>query len=209
MNELFIKNATIATFQVFKIAIWVKYFGVIALFAMAENMLPLETFYKKIKYSGIVAVFITIGFVWVYYPEPTIHFNNLLSNNIDNEADICVKAQQLSSKEALFIHPVQFTKFHFYSKRSSFVNFKVMARNKNYIETWIQRLSLVYNIDANMPEKGFNIQAKANANFNNIDFAKTQLLKEKGITHMITFKTHEIENLEVLAENEQYRIYKL
>ncbi len=208
-NELFIKNATIATFQVFKIAVWIKYFGVIGLFVLLEKFLPLDMLQKQIKYFGFITAFIIIGFVWGYYAEPKTHLNNLLSNTADNEADICIKAQQFSSKEALFIHPVQFTKFHFYSKRSSFVNFKVMARNKNYIETWIQRLSLIYEIDANMPEKGFDIQAKANANFSKIDFAKTQLLKEKGITHMITFKTHQIDNLQVLAENAQYKIYKL
>lgn len=209
INELFIKSVTLATFQVFKIAIWIKFFGVVALMKLLENTLSLEKLRKQIKYGEYIAAFMIIGFVWFYYPEPKMHINNLFTNTTDTEDDICIKAKQFTSEEALFIHPVQFTKFHFYSKRSSFVNFKVMARNKKYIETWMSRLSLVYNINTNMPDKGFDIQAKANANFSNIDFAKTQLLKEKGITHMITFKTHQINNLQVIAENNEYKIYKL
>jgi hypothetical protein len=167
------------------------------------------TVFKKYQLFLSATMLMLLAVIYFTSNNFELNFSKPEAYSSNAEANISQKAKVISDKNAVFIHPLSFTKFLFYAERSTYVNFKAIAREKNYIETWIKRLSLVYNIDANMPEKGFDIQAKANANFSNIDFAETQLLKEKGITHMITFKTHEIENLEVLAENEQYRIYKL
>ena len=211
LNALSIKNINIASLQFFKIAIWLKFFGVIGTTILVSKLFTLvpPTVFKKYQLFLSATMLMLLAVIYFTSNNFELNFSKPEAYSSNAEANISQKAKVISDKNAVFIHPLSFTKFLFYAERSTYVNFKAIAREKNYIETWIKRLSLVYNIDANMPEKGFDIQAKANANFSNIDFAETQLLKEKGITHMITFKTHEIENLEVLAENEQYRIYKL
>jgi hypothetical protein len=77
------------------------------------------------------------------------------------------------------------------------------------MKEWSERISEVYNITAKNKLSGFDIKQTANDNFFKINLEQAQALKEKGITHIITFKSHKIKNLKVIAENSEYKIYKL
>lgn len=211
LNAIWIKNISIASLQFFKVSIWLKFIGVIATLLLVEKyMLKKQIQYSsKIEFALLTVAIITVTSYYFTSEKFKTQFDSPKNYGFKKEVDICIKANLNTDVNALFVHPVNFQKFHFFSKRSSFVNFKVIARNKVYLEKWVDRLFVLYGITTKMEQKGFNLQAIANENFSNINFEKTQLLKEKGITHMITFKTHEIENLEVIAENEQYKIYKL
>lgn len=212
INALYFKSIAIASLQFFKVTIWLKFLGVVAIFKLSQAFA--EKYFAKFlqyRFGFKQLLLLNLLFISVYFISEKVLFqNNIFKHSTySSETDISLKAKSNSAINSVFIYPIHFTQFPFYSERSSYINFKAIAREKNYIKQWAERISTVYNVSTNQKVKGFDVQQVANDNFSKINFEKTQLLKEKGITHIITFKTHEIENLEIIAENKDYKIYKL
>jgi hypothetical protein len=212
INALFVKNISIASLQFFKVAIWLKFFGVVAIITLLNKQS--EKFFagklsSKINQALILFLLLAISAFYFSSEKFNLHFD-MPSHVVNNaETDISLKAKDVSETNNIFIYPIHFTKFPFYSQRNSYINFKAIVREKNYMKEWSERISEIYNITAKNKLSGFDIKQTANDNFFKINLEQAQSLKEKGITHIITFKSHKIKNLKVIAENSEYKIYKL
>lgn len=211
INALWFKNVFVASLQFFKIAIWLKYFGVVGTFVIADKLL--RPYFSAIEFKNqaliSISAFVIITSYYFTSEQFKLYFDNHTTIPLNEEADISIKAKSISNEDAIFLHPFNFTKFLYYSKRSSYVNFKAIVREKNYIDEWQKRLQFVYNISALNKEKGFDLASVADKNYRSIDYSKVLLLKQKGITHIITDKEGNRLSFEMVAENRTYIIYKL
>jgi hypothetical protein len=61
----------------------------------------------------------------------------------DNAVSISMQAKNNTNKNALFLQPIRFTEFKYYSQRSSFVDYKIPVHRKTALAEWYKRLTII------------------------------------------------------------------
>lgn len=218
--ELF-ENSLIGAFQWFKMTIWVKFLGVVCIFATMETFLrKMGGIYASISqfpvpfFIDLVATSILIFFSWViilFVPEilPWKVNYDLFGKQYKNDLviDICLKAKQLTDENAVFVHPLNMTELQYYGERSCYVDWKAFPRHPFWVRKWGERIEEVYGLSYQYPPK--NKIAYADTFYKNLNINKLSELSQKGVTHFITFATANVEGMELLAENKEYKLYKI
>jgi hypothetical protein len=213
-NALWLQNFSLSALQFFKMAIWLKFLGVVAACAGLERqrltwLAALLAFGQRRALTLSLLVLAGAGLLFASSERFRLRYEWPGRYALQLEADICRQARLLSGPEAVFAHPFGFTRFHYHAQRSSFVCFKAVSREKGYILPWAERLQLLYGISLANAERGSALAAPADAHYARLDFAAAQRLKAAGLTHLIAFRDHPIPGLKVLGENGGYRIYEL
>ena len=216
-----LESPLIASLQWFKMTIWVKFLGVVCVLAALETFLRqmggkyLAFFNFKVPFFiDLVATSILILFSWVtivFVPEILpwkVHYD-LLDKQYKNDLviDICLKAKQLTAENAVFVHPLNMTELQYYGERSCYVDWKAFPRHPFWVQKWGERIEEVYGLSYEYPPKNKN--AYADTFYKNLNISRLSQLSEKGVTHFITFATANVEGMELLAENKEYKLYKI
>lgn len=204
----------VASFQFYILTAWLKFFALIAAFAMLSRILPkisIPPIYTLLILS--VAILITsTGFATNQLQRKNVPYEfGSRYKTINTEIDICIKAKSLSDKGALFIHPFEFSALKYFGQRSAYAEFKAGLHQKCGVKEWHDRLQEVYGINKKMTEKGFALQEIANTHLQNLSADEWQVLKLKGITHAILpiDATLNSDDAKQLQTNSAYTIWKL
>ena len=210
----FMHLISVGNFQWYKMTIWTKFLGVVALFGLVGNVLPSLNHLLSWRWMNIALVLGSIVFLTItmgfnqYLPfHTTYHFGDYISE--DPLLDICTQIKDEVPEEAVFIQPFEVTALKYYAERSSYVEFKANVRTPDGVSAWYPRIQQVYGVNTDMDERGFELQEIANTNYYDLDFRALMLLREEGVTHMITSSAHDVEGCVLVLENEEYRVYQI
>ena len=101
------------------------------------------------------------------------------------------------------------TALKFYGQRSSYVEFKAIAKNQKDLKIWYERIQEVFGLNYEIDKNGFNMQWKANEYLDNLGEDQLATLKREGVTNIIcrTAKYQQGHKL-ILSEN-GYFVYQL
>ena len=208
-------NVMLGNFQFYKITIWMKFLGVVAVVGLAEE------FYKGpwhlpdlIRFEK--ATLITVALLsWVVI----IKFNDHLPYHVpfqlfgmkekDDMIAICEKIKEVTPPDAVFVQPFDNTELKFYAQRSSFVEFKANVRHKNFVGEWYRRIRIVYGISADDVQQGFKLQDKADANYYTTSTWQFERKAGYGVTHMLVKKDYKPLYGNLILSNNSYAVYKL
>lgn len=211
--EIF-ENGTIASFQAYKMTIWLKFLGMIAILGIIKEKIPARfshyfTFHlKQAKENalliGTIAILLSIIFYFPAHLPYPIHFDFKSYSKRGEEVSLCQKIEANTAQNAVFIAPFSFTELPIYAKRGNYISYKANMRHVPHIFEWANRLNMLYGLD--YQAKKWDVLA-APAHYENLSMATLAILKEKGITHAI-FNT-EKPYLQQIAKTEHYFVYKL
>jgi len=97
----------------------------------------------------------------------------------------------------------------FYGQRSSYVEFKAIAKNQKDLKTWYERIQEVFGLNYEVDKNGFDMKWKADEHLDNLDEGQLAKLKSEGVTDIIcrTSKYQQGHKL-ILSEN-GYFVYQL
>lgn len=125
-----------------------------------------------------------------------------------DEVDISEQAGQLTPDSSVFIVPVDFTAFRWYSKRSTYVDYKAMFHQQDFLTEWYQRIQNIYAYSLKEKEGGFDIHIFSKSLLEEPSSISTDYWRSLGITHIIS-TAPEIKALKLVGQNGTYFIYSL
>ncbi len=206
------KLPLILSTQWFKSTIWLELFSLIAVMKYFEKEFP---FFKTKEFDK--GIFISFGFgsvlIWILVLSGFSYFKQkpyrLVSGmNLSPEEDIGMKAKNISDKNSVFIYPMEFTGFKFYSERSAYIDFKSVVHRRDALGEWYNRIKEIYGVDIRTRKTGKNLFEVAKDNYKRIDKEKLRKFKEQGIDYMVQYKDVNLDK-PVIIENEEYKVYRI
>jgi hypothetical protein len=210
-HSIFITN-----FQLYKLAQWVKFFGIMAVFALIVPFFFsflksifefVKPFIKPLLVLGIVAVW-SLVFMTISKPLFPVEYQLGSAYHHDPMIQICETIKEKTPKDALFVLPFYNTEFKFFAQRSAYVEFKANVRNQLYIQEWYRRIKFLYGVGVEDAEKGFSLQYKANYNYYGVVNLLPEL-KKAGVTHLLLPFSSDKAALELIAFNANYFVYRI
>lgn len=204
--EIF-ENRTIASFQAYKMTVWLKFLGMIAILGIIKSKISISIFKiyweKRLLIAGISLLLSIIFFFPSLIPYP-ISFDFKKYEERGEEVAICKAIQTKTPQNAIFITPFSFTEVPIYAKRAAYISYKANMRHTPHIFEWANRLNSVYGLDyANQKWKIDD----APSHYENLSQAALVSLHKQGVTHAI-FQT-EKPYLKEVARTEHYFVYAL
>lgn len=208
-------NILIGNFQFYKITQWLKLLGVVSIVGLAEELLFKKAdwlnqlkFEKEILLTGLLASWLVIVCFQGILPY-NVPFQIFGLKEKDDAVSICEQIKMNTLKDAVFIQPFDNTELKFHAQRSSYVEFKANVRNKLFVGEWANRVEEVFHVNYKMQEKGFALQQKADEYFYHLDKTQLDLLKQKGVTHILTRKEFAPAKGSLILSNNTYAVYQL
>lgn len=207
----------ITNLQFYKVSQWVKFMGVLLLVKTICSSLSktsMSIWKSSWSYSLVFIVGIASLSLMVFKPSfaerPGIfhQYGNDWKTKED-VVEISLQVERNVSRESVFIQPFECTELKYFGKVSSWVDWKAFVKDQSKIEDWYQRIQLVYGISVDNKEKGFALQKKAGEYFFHLDKAQLDLLKQKGVTHLLTRKEFPCSAGTLILSNNTYAIYQL
>ncbi len=209
------QNIIIASFQFFKLAQWIKYLGLVAVFAWAENFLNQKTSTLLASFRTIVlftsVCLVTEGFLFLhpsFLPQENVYQIGKWKETY-SDIQICSAIKQTVSANALFVQPLMCTELKYYSQRSSYIDFKAAPRNVAGLKSWYYRLNEIYGIDASGREQGFDVRQNADSFYYHLSTETLLKLKTEGVTHLLTLKQFPCAAGTLILSNNTYAVYQL
>ncbi len=209
LHSVFIGN-----FQFYKVTQWMKFLGVVAVFGFAEQYLSSFTssLPASLERAGLI---VSIVLCWVVI----LNYSSILPYKVpfqlfgmkeqDDMIAICEQIKEVTPPDAVFVQPFDNTELKFYSQRSSYVEFKANVRNKAFVTEWAKRVEEVFGVSAQLQTKGFALRQKADAYFYNARKEQLDLLKRKGVTHILTKRLYPASTGQLILHNKTYAVYQL
>lgn len=204
-------SSLFASSQWFKNTIWIEMFSVIAVFALLEKKIKNSLYHLNMRFAFIslsAICFIFIGYVAFTSDKRNINYDFIPGKQFDAAVDISLQAKEKTSKDALFITPLNFTELKYYGLKSTYVDFKSPVHRKSKIIEWMKRINLIYGVDYLSKNTGFDLVAEADSNYVHRSTEMVKELKQYGITNILTYKWHKLD-LQLIGENKKFRIYTI
>jgi len=147
----------IANFQWYKVVQWTKLLGLVALVAVLREMmgkydLKLNPILNQIAIGVSLVLMLLMGY---FYREGK--FKNGYKMWNEKEIALCKKVKNLTPIDATFIQPFEMMSFKFYAQRSSYIEFKAIAKNQRDIKEWYRRIQEVFGLDYQLDKAGFGL----------------------------------------------------
>lgn len=199
----------VANFQWYKVVQWMKITGLIAAFALVFNYLDAFILNKSRALNIGIAVIALVAFSFMFYQFAIGKFDHGTQQYNEAEIALCEKVKNITPVDAVFIQPFEMTSLKFYGQRSSYVEFKAIAKNQKDLKVWYERVQEVFGLNYEVDKSGFDMQAKADEHLDNLTEEQLRNLKREGVTNMIcrTSKYGAAHKL-LLSENGYY-VYEL
>ena len=152
---------------------------------------------------GLVAV------CFMFYQFNTGFFDIGYKQYNENEITLCKKINTATPIDAVFVQPFEMTALKFYGQRSSYVEFKAIAKSQKDLKVWYERIQEVFGLNYETDKNGFDMQWKANEHLDNLNEDQLTALKKEGVTNIICRTTrYQQEHKLILSEN-GYFVYQL
>ena len=208
-------NVLLGNFQFYKITQWIKFFGVVAVIGSLEELLKTKIgWLHRLKFEKTILLSV-VALAWLVI----LCFHNSLPYHVpfqifelkeqDDAVSIAEQIKANTAKDAVFIQPFDNTELKFHAQRSSYVEFKANVRNKLFVKEWAGRIEEVFHVNGNMQTEGFALQQKADDHFFHLSASELQLLKQKGVTHLLTRKEFPSSAGALILSNKTYAVYQL
>jgi hypothetical protein len=199
----------IANFQWYKVVQWTKFMGIVAAFAYVSSYFSayFSDKNRKMDYTFMILGAIAFCFMFTQFAEGTFDTGYKQCN--ENEIALCKKIKELTPIDAVFVQPFEMTALKFYGQRSSYVEFKAIAKNQKDLKIWYERIQEVFGLNYNTDRNGFNMQWKADDHLDDLNNDQLTALKREGVTDIICkTKKYQQQHKLILAEN-GYFVYQL
>ena len=199
----------IANFQWYKVVQWTKILGIIAAYAYVFNFFSAYMANKnRVLDYTMTGIGILTG-CFMFYQFSNGFFDTGFKQHNENEIALCNKLKEVTPVDAVFIQPFEMTALKFYGQRSSYVEFKAIAKNQKDLKTWYERIQEVFGLNYEVDKNCFDMQWKADEHLDNLDESQLAKLKSEGVTNVIcrTAKYQQGHKL-ILSEN-GYFVYQL
>ena len=195
--------------QWWKSTIWLEAFSFIAIGVTLEKGSPSPKIFTK--YTIVIPLVILL-LVSVYRlsgwfgdkPEYMLPWATTQSD----EVDVSLKADSLTPPNAVFIVPVGFTAFRWYSKRSMYVDYKALFHQEKFLKEWYQRIENIYAYGLKEKEAGFELNVFSTTLLEEPTLISTDFWRRLGVTHIIS-TSPSIKSLKLISSNKSYSIYSL
>jgi hypothetical protein len=199
----------IANFQWYKAVQWIKFLGLVAAFGYVFNYLSayFSNENRVLNYAVITISIVAVSLM--FYKYETGFFDTGYKQHNESEIALCSKVKGLTPIDAVFVQPFEMTALKFYGQRSSYVEFKAIAKNQKDLKVWYERIQEVFGLSYETDKNGFNMQWKADEHLDNLGEDQIARLKKEGVTNIIcrTAKYQQGHKL-ILSEN-GYFVYQL
>lgn len=204
--EIF-ESRTIASFQAYKMTIWLKFLGIIAVWGIIKSKFSIPIFKIYWEKSLLIAgISLLLGIIFLFpslIPYP-ISFDFKKYKERGEEVAICQAIQAKTPLNAVFITPFSFTEVPIYAKRAAYISYKANMRHAPHIFEWANRLQTLYGLD--YVHKKWDID-NAPTHYENLSEAQLIALQKQGVTHAI-FQT-EKPYLQEVTRTAHYFVYAL
>jgi len=195
--------------QWWKTTIWMEAFAFVAIGSWLfknitnQNLITRFPFIVPIALLLLVSMYRFSG-IRKYHPDYMLPWVTTKSD----EVDISEQASKLTPENAVFITPIEFTAFRWYSQRSLYVDYKAMVHQEAFLKEWYKRIQNIYQFGEEEEKGGFDLD---NFSFYLLDDPSPmsfEYWKKLGITHIVSTNLA-IKDLTLVAKNGKYAIYKL
>ena len=196
----------IANFQWYKVVQWTKFLGLVAAFAYVSNYLS-AYFANENRLFNYLIMGASIG-VLIGGNGKNLFKTGYKQHN-EKEIALCSKIKDITPIDAVFVQPFEMTALKFYGQRSSYVEFKAIAKNQKDLKIWYERIQEVFGLNYETDKNGFDMQWKADEHLDNLSEGQLVALQKEGVTNIIcrTSKYQQGHKL-ILSEN-GYFVYQL
>ncbi|MDZ4747957.1 MAG: DUF6798 domain-containing protein [Saprospiraceae bacterium] len=195
--------------QWWKSTIWLEAFAFIAIAVTLEKGSPSPKIFTKYKMVVPLTILLLVG---VYRmsgwfgnkPDYMLPWLTLKSD----EVDISEQALALTPENAVFIVPVEFSTFRWYSKRSLYVDYKALFHQEQFLHEWFKRIEQIYAYGLKERKGGFDIHVFSKSLLEEPTLISTDYWRNLGITHIVSTSPN-IKSLKLISSNSSYSIYSL
>ena len=195
--------------QWWKTTIWLEAFLFIAVMVNIEKFAPSPKLIAK--YSIVVPILLLL-LISTYRlsgwfgekPEYMFPWSSVKSDAVD----VSEQAATLTPENSVFIIPIDFTAFRWYSKRSLYVDYKALFHQEQFLFDWYKRIENIYAYGLKEKKGGFDIHVFSTALLEEPTLISTDYWRSLGITHIISTSA-DIKTLKLVYSNPTYTIYSL
>lgn len=195
--------------QWWKSTIWLEAFAFIAIGVTLEKGSPKPKMFTKytIVIPVLLLLLVSIYRLSGWFGDKPAYMLPWTTTQSD-EVDVSLKAGTLTPENAVFIVPVGFTAFRWYSRRSLYVDYKALFHQEQFLHEWYQRIENIYAYGLKEKKGGFDIQAFSTALLEEPTLISTDYWRKLGITHILS-TSPDIKTLKKIYSNQSYTIYSL
>jgi len=195
--------------QWWKTTIWLEAFAFVAITITIEKWYTLPKLFSKFELTApllILSVVCLYRLSGYFGTKPDYMFP--WSTYKSDEVDISIQAGQLTPDNSLYIVPVDFSAFRWYSKRNTYVDYKAMFHQQDFLEEWYQRIQNIYAYSLAEKKGEFDIHIFSKSLLEEPSSISLDYWHKLGITHIIS-TAPEIKGLKQVGKNKTYFIYSL
>ena len=195
--------------QWWKTTIWMEAFAFVAIGAVIEKNFQNVKLINRFPFIIPVALLILVSVYrlsGIRSSSPDYQFP--WSSKKSDEVDISEQASKLTPENSVFIVPIEFTAFRWYSKRSLYIDYKAMIHQEAFLKEWYKRIQNIYQFGEEEAKGGFDLH---NFSFYLLDDPSPmsfEYWRKLGITHIVSTNPN-IKDLTLVGHNRKYAIYKL
>lgn len=195
--------------QWFKTTIWLEAFAIIAVFVWLEKLVTKTERWQKLWMLIPVIILLLVSTYRLsgWFGDKPVYMLPFVQTE-SAEVDIALLANLNTPEEAVFIVPVEFSAFRWYSKRSLYFDYKALFHNEDFLASWYQRLQNIFAFSIEDKASGFELKAFSDELLSDPSQLSIDYWKSLGITHIVSTNPG-IEGLEMVTGNEVYYIYQL
>ncbi len=202
-------NAYFLYTQWWKTTIWMEAFAFLALGTQLEKNFSGKNLVTRFPFAIPILMLLLVGaYRFSGIRKSCPDYMLPWSKSISDEVDISEQALKTTPENAVFIVPVEFSAFRWYSKRSLYVDYKAMIHQEAFLKEWYKRIQNIYQFNEEEENAGFDLH---NFSFYLLDEPSTmsfEYWRKIGITHIVSTNQH-ILDLDLVAHNDKFAIYKL
>lgn len=207
----------ITNLQFYKVSQWVKFMAVLVLVKTVCNFLSKKnalSWNASFNLPLVSAIAISALLMILFKPSFTERAGIFHEYGNDwklkeDVVEISLQIDKQINKESVFIQPFKCTELKYFGRVSSWVDWKAFVKDESKIEEWYNRVQMVYGISLVDKEKGFALEPKANEYFYHLPKTQLELLKQKGVTHILTLKEFPPAEGTLILSNNTYAVYQL
>ena len=206
------KMTLILDSQWFKSTIWLELFSLVAIMKYFEEEFNFvkSVYFEKLTLLSLILINMVIVILIIagnsYFKQKPYEF--VYGMNLTPEEDIGLKVKDMTDENDVFVYPMEFTGFKYYSERNAYIDFKSVVHRRDVLGEWYDRIKEIYGVDINTRKSGKNIFKVAKDNYKRIDKEKLKKLKEEGINYMVQYKDVHLDK-PVIIENDKYKVYRI
>ncbi len=196
--------------QWFKATIWLELFSLIAIVASIDKAIVLSEILNQVAFTLIIGLCI---FVWILIVAGNSYFSQkpyqfCQNNDLYEEEKLGNLVREATKKDDIFVWPIDFSGFKFYSERGAFVDYKSVVHRGSVLREWYKRIKLIYGIDINTRRENGGVKQKAIAFYKNMGIDDIKVFKSKGIDYIVQYADVRL-NLKILLKTKSYIVYNL